>query len=573
MSGCGANTYTAMSRTASGEMSFEDTGTAGGDSGLHQPSVGRAPEAGQSEWRMERGRRSESQGGPGSTEAGGSPTTSTASAGLAAREVSPFKVRKVLGVRSLSCANQSFTGSGSTTCSLTLSSTAPNGGLTVNLASDNTALSVPASVVMPAGASKVSFAATAAAVSTTQTATVAANAGGSTASVSIQLNAFSPALSLGATTVNLGAVVVGQTATNTITLTSSGSAPLTISSVAVTGSGFTATGVTAPLTLNPGQTAALTLRFYSDHTSSFSGTVTIASNAAQGAVTISLSADGVPALSGVTCATQSYVGAGTDLCVVSLYGAATSAGFPVSLTSNSASVAVPATVTVAPGAMSATFAANVSAVSTSQTATLTAAAGGGSKSFALQLGPGTAALTANASSVSFGSVLVNAPAEQSITLTASGNTPVTISSVGVTGAGFSASGLTAPVTLNPGQTATVNVQFTPTAAGSASGQLTIGSNATGGALSIAMTGTGYRHSVQLSWNAPSSSAIAGYNVYRAAIGTTGYQRVNTGAVSSTAFADGNVQCGVSYTYYVTSVDGSGVESVASNTTTAGIPTP
>jgi len=34
-----------------------------------------------------------------------------------------------------------------------------------------------------------------------------------------------------------------------------------------------------------------------------------------------------------------------------------------------------------------------------------------------------------------------------------------------------------------------------------------------------------------------------------------------------------VQSGTSYTYYVTSVDGSGIESLPSNTTAAAIPTP
>jgi hypothetical protein len=354
---------------------------------------------------------------------------------------------------------------------------------------------------------------------------------------------------------------VGQTATSTVALTSSGNMPLTISSISVAGSLFKATGMTVPVTLNPGQTATLTLQFYSDHTSSFTGIVTILSNADPGAATINMTASGGPSVSGLTCNTTSYAAAGTDSCLVSLYGTAPDTGLAVSLASNNSSVVVPASVTVAPGAMSASFSASVKAVSTSQTATVTATAGGTTKSFVLQLGPSSAVLTANASSIPFGSVLLNSPAEQSITLSASGSAPITISSVAITGAGFSESGLTAPITLNPGQTVVLN------------GQVTIGSSASGGTLSIGLSGTGYGHSVQLNWSAASSSAVAGYNVYRAASGGTGYQRVNSAAISSTTYSDGNVQCGTSYVYYVKSVDGSGVESVPSNTTAAAIPTP
>ena len=573
LTGCGANGYAGMSRAASGEIAFADA--AGGvDSGSHGVAAVREVSAVQAGAGIEGRTTSGMSSGSTSPVPANSPKVPIiGEATMAAKAVSPLKTRKVLGVQSLACANQSMTGAGSTTCTLTLSSAAPSGGLVVTVSSNNAALSVPASVAVVAGSSRATFAATAVAVSTTQMANITANASGSVASVGIQLNAFNPALSISSTAVAFGGVVVGQTATSTVTLTSSGNAPLTISSISVAGSLFKATGVNAPLTLNPGQTAALTLQFYSDHTSSFTGIVTIASNAAQGAATINMSGDGVPALSGMACSAQSYTGAGTDSCVVSLYGPATSAGFAVSLASNNASVVVPASVTVAPGAMSASFSATVNSVSTGQTATLSATAGGVSKSFALQLGPASAVLTANASTIPFGSVLVNSPAEQPITLTASGSGPVTISSIAISGTGFSTSGLTAPLTLNPGQTAVVNVQFTPTAAVSYSGQVTIGSNASGGTIAIGLSGSGYKHSVQLGWSAPSSGAVAGYNVYRALSGSTAYQRVNTAALSATTFSDGNVQSGASYAYYVKSVDRSGVESNPSNTTTLSIPIP
>ncbi len=71
-------------------------------------------------------------------------------------------------------------------------------------------------------------------------------------------------------------------------------------------------------------------------------------------------------------------------------------GFTVSLASNNAAVTVPATVTVAAGATSASFTATVSSVSTAQTVTLTASANSVAKTFALQLGAGIPTLSVNA---------------------------------------------------------------------------------------------------------------------------------------------------------------------------------
>jgi fibronectin type 3 domain-containing protein len=78
--------------------------------------------------------------------------------------------------------------------------------------------------------------------------------------------------------------------------------------------------------------------------------------------------------------------------------------------------------------------------------------------------------------------------------------------------------------------------------------------------------------VDLSWVAPtgSSDPISGYNVYRAASGTTSFALV-TSMDYQTAYTDSGVQSGQSYNYYVTSVDSAGVESAPSNTTTAAIP--
>jgi hypothetical protein len=192
--------------------------------------------------------------------------------------------------------------------------------------------------------------------------------------------------------------------------------------------------------------------------------------------------------------------------------------------------------------------------------------------------PSVAALTVNASSIAFGNVTINTPSTQSVTLQSTGSAPVTVSGVSVSGTGFTVSGGTFPLTLNPSQSATLSVQFDPTAAGAATGQLTIASNAsTNPRVQISLSGTGQAAStsyqVNLSWAAPTSSSdtVTGYNVYRAPSGGSSYAILNSGADSQTAYTDSTVQAGTTYQYYVTSVDSSGAESAPSNVATIVIP--
>ncbi|MGA8044109.1 MAG: choice-of-anchor D domain-containing protein [Terracidiphilus sp.] len=194
----------------------------------------------------------------------------------------------------------------------------------------------------------------------------------------------------------------------------------------------------------------------------------------------------------------------------------------------------------------------------------------------MQLNAAAPILSVNATSISFGSINLNTPSTQSVTLSSTGTQAVTVSGATVTGTGFSLTGATFPTTLNPGQSTTLSVQFDPTTAGSATGQLTITSNSsTSTSVLIALSGTGQTasHSVTLTWAAPSSSPVpvVGYNVYRAPGGSTSYQQLNSSEVTQTTYVDSTVQSGQTYDYYVESVDSSGVQSSPSNTTVATIP--
>src|SRR5207302_1210764 len=75
------------------------------------------------------------------------------------------------------------------------------------------------------------------------------------------------------------------------------------------------------------------------------------------------------------------------------------------------------------------------------------------------------------------------------TVTNSGGSSVTITQAPVTGAGFSISGMNLPMTLTPLQCATFNVTFAPLSAGSASGKVSIASNASNATLTIPVFAT------------------------------------------------------------------------------------
>jgi hypothetical protein len=284
-----------------------------------------------------------------------------------------------------------------------------------------------------------------------------------------------------------------------------------------------------------------------------------------------------PSLNSLSCTNSSMTGAGTDACTVALSAAAGSGGLTIGLASNNSSVTVPASVQVSAGATSTSFSATISSVSSTQTATLTASAGSVVKSFTLELNAAVPTLSINATSVAFGDVTVNMPATQSVTLTSTGGAPVTVSSATITGTGFSFSGASFPMTLNSNQTTMISVEFDPTTAGVATGQLTISSNSsTNSTAQISLTGTGEAaaYSVSLTWQAPGSSPdpVASYNVYRSPSGGSSYQLLGSVSNSQLAYTDGNnIQDGQVYDYIVESVDSSGNESVPSNTASVTIP--
>jgi hypothetical protein len=101
--------------------------------------------------------------------------------------------------------------------------------------------------------------------------------------------------------------------------------------------------------------------------------------------------------------------------------------------------------------------------------------------------------------LSFGNVAVSSSATKTVTLTSTGGSALTVNSVSITGTGFTLIAGIFPTTLNPGQSLTLQLQFKPTADGSASGQLTINTNsASGGTAVVTLSGAGTTGNPQLS---------------------------------------------------------------------------
>jgi hypothetical protein len=384
-----------------------------------------------------------------------------------------------------------------------------------------------------------------------------------------------------ASTSNLafGNVAVGQTASATITFQNQGPDFVRISQLNVSGQYFSSSvgQSSLPLTIAANSSYSLSVQFNPGAAGALAGQLTVTSDASNGTSTaVSFSGTGVPAPSALNCSSGAITGAETVNCTVTLNAAAASGGLTVDLTSNSAAVTVPSTVAVAEGQASANFTATIATVSVAQSVALTANVAGMSQSYALQLGAVAPILNVNTSSLAFGPVNVNSGAAQSVVVTSTGTAPVTVSGATVTGDGFSVAADSLPLTLNPNQTATLTVQFNPTAAGTASGSLTIVSNSsTNPATVVNLSGTGVApsYAVDLTWDAPTSSPdpVAGYYVYRAPTGGSSYQLLSNEVVTSTAYTDTTVQSGQTYDYIVESVDASGVTSVASNMAVLTIP--
>ena len=189
-------------------------------------------------------------------------------------------------------------------------------------------------------------------------------------------------------------------------------------------------------------------------------------------------------------------------------------------------------------------------------------------------GTGTSAgqLSVSPGSMSFGTVTVGATQSQTGALSAGGSS-VTVSSASSSSSEFALSGIAFPLTIAAGQSVPFKLTFAPQVSGSTSANILFSSNASDSSLAESASGTGaVPHTVDLSWS-PSSSTVAGYNVYRGGVSGGPYTRINSSLGVLASYTDTSVQSGQTYYYVTTAVDSNGVESGHSNEASALVPTP
>ena len=275
---------------------------------------------------------------------------------------------------SLNCISPNIDAPGTSSCTVTLTAAAPS-AVNVTLLSNNTSVTVPASVNIAAGLSSATFTATAAAVVSNQSAVLTATLDGVSRTLTLNATASSsPQL----TSVVCAPSMLGSNASSTCTVTLNKAATSAAAVWLASSNG----GLTVPSSVNvlAGQSSASFAATSGAVSGNQSVTVTATMNGVSQQGTISLTA--VTQLSSVSCAPGTVSSPGTSSCTVTLTAAALSA-VSVTLLSNNTSVTVPASVNIGAGLSSATFTATAAAVVSNQSAVLTATLDGISRAFTL----------------------------------------------------------------------------------------------------------------------------------------------------------------------------------------------
>jgi Abnormal spindle-like microcephaly-assoc'd, ASPM-SPD-2-Hydin/Protein of unknown function (DUF1573) len=394
---------------------------------------------------------------------------------------------------------------------------------------------------------------------------------------------------LSSTALNFGNVALGSSNSVSFQVANTGSANVVFSQELISGSGFSVINFPLPLTIAPGRSWVVIVKFAPNNLGAFTAQLDLGSNASNSSVTLALSGNGIAktASAGVLAATPgtanfSSVPVGTSytqsVTLTNVGGSNTTiSGFNISgSTFTVKGLTVPQT--VAPGG-TATFEVVFSPTQSAQyTGTVTLDVNTTQKTLAIPLegtgATGTRVLTVSPGALNFGSINVGAQTTAKVQVQNTGTSTLTVSQVSLSGTGFSANGVASGLQINAGQSAALTVEFSPSTAGAKSGTVSITSNASTPVTTIALSGSGVAastHSVQLSWLASSSSSVVGYNVYRANNGTTSFAKLNSTAIAGLAYVDDNVQAGLTYVYEVTTVASDGVESTPCNPVSATVP--
>jgi Abnormal spindle-like microcephaly-assoc'd, ASPM-SPD-2-Hydin len=414
--------------------------------------------------------------------------------------------------------------------------------------------------------------------------TISSNASNGSVAVPLSATAVMPGdLLATAASLKFGTIAVGKAQTLPETLSNSGGASITLSQAAA-GAGFTISGLSLPLTLNPGATTSFDVVFSPQAAGSSNVNLAIINDGPTPTLTIPLSGAGAAAAAGALTVTPVSFGsvpvgdASTQPATLTNSGSASVTVSQANLTSTAftlSGLSMPLTVDVGQHfTFDVTFTPKAAGAASGNIALVSTASGTPSISLS---GTGTAAgqFSVSPGSVAFGSVSVGASKQLAVTLNATGSS-VTVTAASVNSPEFSLSGPTLPFTIQPGSTASFNLTFTPQSSGATTANVAFDTSASSTPVNESVSGTGAaaaaQHSVDLSWSA-STSAVVGYNVYRGSKTGGPYAKLNSATDAALSYSDTGVQAGQTYFYTTTAVAGDGKESPNSNEVEAVIPTP
>jgi len=122
---------------------------------------------------------------------------------------------------------------------------------------------------------------------------VVSNTAGNVTSNAATLTVNAAQISLVPGSISFGNVITATTNTQTLKLTNSGTANLTVSQNSVSGNGFSTNGLSLPLTLTPGNSTNFNVAFAPAAVGSVSGSLSLVSNAPNSPTSLALSGTGV----------------------------------------------------------------------------------------------------------------------------------------------------------------------------------------------------------------------------------------------------------------------------------------
>ncbi|MGB2678563.1 MAG: choice-of-anchor D domain-containing protein [Candidatus Acidiferrum sp.] len=401
-----------------------------------------------------------------------------------------------------SSAAQTMALTNSGTGSVTISQAAISGaGFSVSGCSGTVTLTAGQSLTLTVGFAPATAGSAAGSIS------VASSATNSPATIALSGTGVQPQISVSPASASFGTVVVGASSSQALTIKNTGTANLSVTQAALAGSGFTLSGLTLPLTVAPGGTSTFTLGFAPATASSFTGSVTLVSNAPSSPLVVALAGTGVASALQLTASPVSLsfgsIATGTSTAqsvTVTNTGNSSVTVSQISESGTGFSVAgftVPLTLAAGKSTTFSVTFAPATAASLSGSVTITSTATNSPATIALSGTGIQSQISVTPANVSFGNVTVGVSNTQSITIRNAGTANLSVTQAVLAGTGFTLSGLTVPLAVAPGGSSVFTIGFTPASASSFTGSLTLVNNTANSPLVVALTGTGIAPVLQL----------------------------------------------------------------------------